>query len=218
LLLREAAILHDIAKPPTKRFDPTHGWTFHGHEDLGARMVPRIFRNLRLPLNDRMKFVQKLVRLHLRPIALVKETITDSAIRRLIFEAGDDLEALMILCRADITSKNHDKVKRYLTNFDKVEQKVADVEERDRVRNFSPVIGGNEIMELLDLKPSKTVGELKDSLKDAVLEGQVRNTWPDLLAMLEGLAKDKGLAIKPENLDIVQKSIEEELQNKQENA
>ena len=209
LWLRWAAILHDIAKPPTKRFDPRQGWTFHGHEDKGARMVPHIFRRLRLPMNEKMKFVQKLVRLHLRPIALVKEEITDSAVRRLIFEAGNDLEALMKLCRADITSKNHDKVKRYLRNFDKVEEKVAQVEERDRIRNFNPVIGGNEIMILLGLEPSKTVGELKDTLKDAVLEGQVRNTWAELLGLLRQQATQKGLHIIEDTVEQVKQTIQE---------
>ncbi|MGI9544310.1 MAG: CCA tRNA nucleotidyltransferase [Cyclobacteriaceae bacterium] len=201
LWLRWSAILHDIAKPPTKRFNDKVGWTFHGHEDKGARMVPGIFRKMRLPLNDKMKFVQKLVRLHLRPIALVKEQVTDSALRRLLFEAGDDLEALMILCRADITSKNHDKVKKYLRNFDRVERKLFQVEEKDKVRNFQPVITGEHIMEVFALKPSKLVGEMKEALKEAVLEGKIRNDFQEAYEYLLTIAKDKGL--KPiKTLDI----------------
>lgn len=192
LWLRWAAILHDIAKPLTKRFEPEHGWTFHGHEDRGARMVPSIFRRFKLPLNEKMEFVKTLVRLHLRPIALSKE-VTDSAIRRLLFEAGDAIDALMVLCRADITSKNAEKVNRYLKNFEKVEKRLIEVEQNDHIRNFQPPVTGDEIIQLFSLPPGRIIGELKEQIKEAILEGAIGNNRQEALELLIKLAAQRGL-------------------------
>ncbi|MBW7842040.1 MAG: HD domain-containing protein, partial [Ignavibacterium sp.] len=181
--LRFAALVHDIAKPPTKKFVEGIGWTFHGHENLGAKMMKKIFHRMKLPLN-KLEYVQKLITLHLRPIALAKEEVTDSAIRRLVVQAGDDLEDLITLCRADITSKNPYKVEEYLGNYERVMQKVRDVKERDQLRAFQSPVRGDEIMQICNLKPSKKVGEIKTAIEEAILDGKIGNNYEEALSYL----------------------------------
>ena len=186
-------MLHDVGKPATKAYDKRTGWTFHGHEVVGSKMIPGIFRRLKLPLNDKMKFVQKMVFLHLRPIALVESTVTDSAVRRLLFEAGDDIESLMMLAESDITSGIEAKVKRYLKNFGLVREKMREIEEKDRIRNFQPPISGELIMETYGIAPCRLVGEIKAAIKEAILDGRISNNYGEAYAMMEELAREAGL-------------------------
>ncbi len=195
LWLRWAAVMHDIGKPVTKRFEVGHGWTFHGHEDKGARMVPKIFAQLKLPLNEKLKLVQKLVQLHMRPIVLAQEIVTDSALRRLIFDAGEDIEGLLLLCNADVTTKNEYKIKKYRNNFELVKQKLKAVEERDQIRNWQPPVSGEDIMQTFGIQAGREVGLIKSSIREAILEGEIFNSRPEALKLMIRKGEDIGLKV-----------------------